>query len=140
VAEARAEVSAVFTAARLMDVYQAGLEGGDGDEDDLFARLEQEGQAAMRASFTAGLVRGGVPERARNAALFALEWMLTSVDHSGDLRDEKFTVRVTLPGTVVGGNYDELEGNRATWQFEGRDLFGRDRVLRVVSVVVGDVR
>jgi len=139
--EVRRAVSGVFTTARLAEVYERELAGERGEEPQedagaLFERLERESREALRRAFDQGLTAGGVPEKARNAARYALEWMITAVDHTADLDDEKFTVRVRMPGIVVDGNHDAREAaDTVRWAFEGKDLAGRDRVLRVVSVL-----
>jgi hypothetical protein len=64
-----------------------------------------------------------------------LEWLFTAHDHTDDLGDDTFHLRVRMPGTIVGGDYDAVEDGVAAWEFEGSTLRDRDRVLRVVSVV-----
>ncbi len=52
-----------------------------------------------------------------------------------DLSDERFTVRVEMPGTIVGHNADGANGNVVTWTFEGTMLRDRDVDLMVTSRV-----
>jgi hypothetical protein len=42
---------------------------------------------------------------------------------------------VTLPGTLVGGNFESADGPTARWEFEGQELQGGDRVLRAIAVL-----
>jgi hypothetical protein len=118
------------------------LKEADGDESALDAelkalleRLETGGRAAMRSALDATLDEARVDPRTRNAVRARLEWAFTAYDHTEDLGDESFTVRVRMPGTVVDGNYDELAGGAAAWSFKGGALRDRDVVLRVVSVL-----
>lgn len=97
--------------------------------------LEREGRRAIRAAIESSLVEAGADPRIRNAVLARLEWAFTSYDHTGDLADETFTLRVRMPGVVVDGNFDELDGEVAIWRFEGKDLQDADRSLTAVSVL-----
>lgn len=101
------------------------------EELDLELRLRNAGREALAHS----LQLEGIDEPVRNAVLERLEWNFTSLAHSKDLGDEKFTLHVSMPGTVVEGNYDIVVNGWATWQFEGEDLFGAERTMRIVSVL-----
>jgi hypothetical protein len=52
-------------------------------------------------------------------------------DVTHDLEDESFTVRVKMPGRVLGHNADAAEDGYLVWKFHGRDL--RDRRQRLVA-------
>jgi hypothetical protein len=95
--------------------------------------LQRAWRGALRTALESALA--GVPVEARNAALYALEWQLTAFDRHGDAGDETFTLRLTLPGTLVSGNWTALEGGVAVWELAGEDLDARDVVLRAVSIV-----
>lgn len=97
--------------------------------------LEQEARSVLRASVEQSLAAARVSGPTRNAVLFALEWGFTAHDHTVDLGDETFEVSVTLPGTLVGGNFGSAAGATARWEFEGEELRDRDLVLRAVSVL-----
>ena len=71
----------------------------------------------------------------RNAVMGELEWHLVDYDASSDLSDETFQLTVDMPGTIVGGNAEELGGSRVTWKFNGKDLHEHEVVLRAVSVL-----
>jgi len=101
------------------------------DELDLQQRLRD----AAREVISGSLERERVDPEIAHAMLERLEWNFTSLDDAKDLEDEKFTLRVALPGVLVDGNYDSVEDGRATWKFEGQSLFGSGRVLRAVSVL-----
>jgi hypothetical protein len=89
----------------------------------------------MRAALGRSLAADGASDRAANDLLYGLEWSLTQYDHSLDLSDEKFRVNLTLPGTIVAGNYDQLLDGVARWQFETEALHDRDVVMRAISVL-----
>lgn len=50
-----------------------------------------------------------------------------------DLADERWEVRVTLPGQVVAHNGDRVEGNTVVWTFTGPYLMDRDQTLMATS-------
>lgn len=52
---------------------------------------------------------------------------------SQDLEDEGFTVRVRMPGAVIGHNGDEAVADEVTFRFNGQDLRDRDVVLVATS-------
>jgi hypothetical protein len=101
-----------------------------------FERFEGDVLSTLRGTFSAALAETGLRPKVQNAVLARLEWRLAAIDHTSDLGDETFKVRVTLPGVVVGGNYAgrAAEGT-VTWELKGEDLRDRDVVLRAVSVV-----
>ena len=110
----------------------------DSDKEAAGALLE-----GLQAEFRAGIRRelellhesGRITEPVKNALCYALEWGFTAQDAYGDLLDESFRVTVELPGTLVGGNFDETEGRLAVWEFDGDALLGGDLVLRATSVL-----
>jgi hypothetical protein len=111
-----------------------GQAKSDEAEADL-GRLDKEVRETLRASFAQALETERMPGATRNALRGGLEWLFTARDHTEDLGDESFALLVHLPGTIVGGNYDEIDGGAAAWKLDGKTLRDRDRVLRVVSVV-----
>lgn len=50
-----------------------------------------------------------------------------------DLGDERWEVRVTLPGVVAAHNGDRVEGNTVVWTFTGPYLMDRDQTLMASS-------
>jgi hypothetical protein len=52
-----------------------------------------------------------------------------------DLGCESFRITVYMPGEILGTNADEVEGNRATWSFNGKLLYDCDLELLVSSRV-----
>lgn len=52
-----------------------------------------------------------------------------------DLGDEKWEVRVTLPGAVTAHNGDRVEGSTVVWTFVGAALMDRDQVIMASSRV-----
>lgn len=97
--------------------------------------FDTRARSAARQALGLALDAEGVAWEVRNAVLFELESLIAGWDHSDDLRDESFRVAVTMPGTIVGGNFASREGARASWSFDGDALLGGSRTLRVVSVV-----
>jgi hypothetical protein len=89
----------------------------------------------IRSTVARDLAEAELEAPERNAVLFALEWGFTAFDHFTDLGDEEFRVSLALPGTLVGGNYDEVSEGRARWSFDGEELQRGDVTLRAVSVL-----
>jgi hypothetical protein len=111
--------------------------GIESDEDDkLFDRLDAESRTALRGALTEVLQTAGLAPGTVNAILYRLEWQFAAMDHTDDLGDEVFKVRLSLPGAIVAGNFHRRDRNdRVGWKFKGDDLKDRDVVLRAVSVV-----
>jgi hypothetical protein len=97
--------------------------------------LESETRSALRTGTRAALAGVHAAPALANAVLAQLESNLTALDQTNDLNDERFRLRLQLPGTLVGGNYDKVEGGAAVWEFQGESLQDREIVLRAVSVV-----
>jgi hypothetical protein len=57
-----------------------------------------------------------------------------------DLGDDKFTVRLALPGEIVAHNAIETDGRLLVWQFPGKALMDRDEVLMATSRVAHGAR
>lgn len=50
-----------------------------------------------------------------------------------DLGDEKFQIRVEMPGEIVASNATSVEGGTATWEFDGQTIRDREHELLVTS-------
>ena len=110
-------------------------EGAEDAGENPLELFEQELRDLLRHTLDRSLTDSGEPEDVRTELAYGLEWSLTAYDHTADLADEKFSVRVALPGRIVAGNHDRLEDGKARWDFDFDDLKDRDRTLRVVSVL-----
>jgi hypothetical protein len=134
----RAAIDNVRNLIEQLRLAEQGSRDREAIEKQLGAQLEtfeRDGRAAMREAIEVALEEAGVEGRIRNAVRARLEWAFTSFDHTGDLSDEKFTLRVRMPGVIIDGNFDEVDGEVAVWSFEGRDLRDADRRMHVVSVL-----
>lgn len=100
-----------------------------------FAVLEQDIRTALRQGAGDQLAGAGVGDALLQRALARLDLELAALDHTEDLGDETFRVEVRMPGSIVAGNHDTVDGNAATFTFKGVDLRDRAVTLRVVSVV-----
>lgn len=90
----------------------------------------------LRESLTTALADEEIRAGVRHGILERLEWNFTAIDHNDDLGDESFTVRIALPGTIVGGNWKYLDDKgRAVFEFDGNVLMTGDARMRAVSVV-----
>jgi len=105
---------------------------GEGPDRD--AELGNNIRDAARAAMRAGLEAEEVAEPVINAVLERFEWNCTASDCTDDLGDENITLRVHMPGTILGGNYDRIEEGAAYWRFEAKALKGGGRTMCVVSV------
>jgi hypothetical protein len=52
-----------------------------------------------------------------------------------DLADERWEVRVTMPGKVIAHNADRAEGNTLIWEFTADAIMDRDQAVKATSVV-----
>ncbi len=52
-----------------------------------------------------------------------------------DLADERWEVRVTMPGTIAAHNADRVEGNTLIWEFTAEAIMDRDQVLKATSTI-----
>jgi hypothetical protein len=107
----------------------------DADEPSPFEGLIDAYFDAIRQGLRDGLRTVGADDAVANTVSDRFERSLTAFDATGDLADENFSVRVSLPGVLVDGNFDRQEDAHAVWNFSGRDMRSADLVLRAVSVV-----
>jgi len=109
---------------------------GAAPEEHPLTTFETEFRDRVRSAFTLALeAEKAIVPRIRNAVLERLEWSFTSMDATSDLGDESFQVAVAMPGTIVAGNYDGIDGRgRTLWRF-GNDFVDTDVRMRVVSVL-----
>lgn len=108
-----------------------------------WARANAEEEAGAKLAAIEGELRAALRRAVSETTTFLddryaiqaqLEWSFTAFDQTNDLADETFTLRVHLPGTIVGGNYDKREDGAAVWEFKGEALQDREIVLRAVSI------
>ncbi len=131
----RPAVSGFVTTERLKSLHQA-LDAHDSSGPDPLERFEDGIRGVVRQAFEDGLAAEGVRAPVRNAIRERLEWNYTAFDHTADLGAETFQVHVTMPGIVVGGNYDRCDSpSKITWSFKGEALLEGDAILRVVSIL-----
>jgi hypothetical protein len=97
--------------------------------------FEAELRATLRAALGEALLAESVDEGVRNAIRERLEWSLTASDQAADLGGEEFVLEVRMPGAVIDGNYDRLEGGTARFEFKGEALTQGLRTLFCVSVL-----
>jgi hypothetical protein len=132
--EVRSASRSLVTEARLDHLLELVRTDGEAAGKEL-VNMEQEWRALLRGTLAEALAKRGVPETARNAAQYALEWQFTAFDHSSDVGDESFSLKVKMPGTIVSGNFASTADGVAHFRFDGRALQERDVVLRAVSVL-----
>lgn len=89
----------------------------------------------LRTTLARALEHEEVAAEERHGVLYQLESGFTEYDRTVDLGDEEFELSVTMPGTVVAGNFTAARGGTATFAFKGDQLRGQELVLRAVSVV-----
>jgi len=131
----RRDLRSTLDEARLRRMYAALREEDADFEHDPDVNPDLLVRGLLRDGIARELSAAQVPETTRNSILGRLEWSFTAFDATADLQDESFSVHVTLPGTVIDGNFAELEGSRASWEFDGEELADKPVVLRAVSVV-----
>lgn len=95
-----------------------------------------EFQEKMRAHFkeAARTVAGFNATQARYF-LDELDRRRFAFEVTQDLGDEKFEIRVEMPGTIIATNADSIEGSTAKWEFDGQIIRDRELELLVTSRV-----
>ncbi len=71
----------------------------------------------------------------RKAFLAALDKERRSRAVTEDLNDERWEVRVRLPGTVIAHNADAIEGAELVWRFNSISFLDRDLDLEATSIL-----
>ncbi|HVS19318.1 MAG TPA: hypothetical protein VMT18_12005 [Planctomycetota bacterium] len=118
-------------------VRRVEAEGGDDVDVPPEYDFDRVARDAARRALPLALDQAGLAPEVANAVLERFEWGLSAIDRATDRSDETVRLRVRLPGTIVGGNFDTLRADgRAEWELEG-DVAWRDHelVLRAVSVL-----
>lgn len=135
--------SAVVDAARGFDVTLALdlLEQPETPErNDAIEALARKFEGTLRDAAAAALDAEALSPREREAFLAAYDAERRSRDVTEDLMDERWEVRVTLPGDVVAHNADAVENGTLVWTFDGAALMDMSKELRATSVVRGEGR
>jgi hypothetical protein len=96
---------------------------------------------AETAVFTDGLHRAvgdtlaklNVTEDQRLRFIDAAKKAMTMRAATEDLSDERWEVRVRLPGTIAASNADRVENGLLIWEFSAQAFFDRDHSLRATS-------
>lgn len=110
---------------------QQHIESEDPDNN-IFTQLEHEFDRAATDTINRALSEHpNVQSTSAFRARFAFHkkaWEITE-----DLNDEKFTIRVEMPGQIVAHNADSRANNIVTWTFGGEFLHDRSIELLVTS-------
>ncbi|HVU65444.1 MAG TPA: hypothetical protein VHC70_15800 [Phycisphaerales bacterium] len=95
------------------------------------ARFTSGLEAAVKSEFE----KLHVPEdqRARFGRMADAE--KTSRAATEDLSDERWEVRLTMPGTLIAHNADRVEDGALVWEFSADAIMDRDQVIRASSIV-----
>ncbi len=113
----------------------AGTAAGQ-DVDALVTGFERATRDALRDALARGLEAEGLGAAGVAFARTELERLFTAYDHTNDLNDETFKLRVRMPGRIVHATgADGFEGDTVHLEFKGEDLHDREVVLRAVSVL-----
>jgi hypothetical protein len=89
--------------------------------------------AAIKAEFA----RLNIPEaqQARFERIATAERNLRAATE--DLADERWEVRVVMPGEILAHNADRVENGTLVWEFSADAIMDRDQVIRASSLVRG---
>ncbi len=142
VADVEAAVAAELRERAIRELIQRSLDYDDAErrgepvpETYPLVAFEERLRETTRAALKQSLERNEVRPAIVNGVLERLEWNFTAREHTEDLGDESFRVRVAMPGTIVGGNFDALRSGHAVFEFDGQRLAYGDVRMKVVSVV-----
>jgi len=100
-------------------------------------RYGEELVEASRDTLRAQLEELRVPRREIEAFFEAYDEEQARRAVTEDLGDERFRVRVELPGELVAHNGDSVDGGAVVWEFGGKALMDREHVLMATSRVEG---
>lgn len=101
-------------------------------------KLQQEGdrfEAGTIDAMQRALRDADVGQSTINAFADRLAWFAHQRRVSQELVHQKFTIHVTMPGTIVASNANSVDGSTATWNFEGSMMHDRRHELLVTSRV-----
>jgi hypothetical protein len=126
-----------FLAMELAPVLEKLSEPPSPERDAAVQRYADELLAGGDEALERAVAELPVPGRERAAVLAAMDaarahWAVTE-----DIGDERWEVRVELPGKVIGHN-GTRDGEAIKWEFVGEALRDRDEVLMATSVVARD--
>jgi hypothetical protein len=96
-------------------------------------RLSKEFLDGIPAVLTEQLKKLRVPRAAMDTFFAALETEEARRAVTEDLNDEKWEVRVEMPGEIVAHNGHSLDGPAVEWIFDGKALMDRDQSVMVTS-------
>ena len=97
-------------------------------EDDFDSAVIDRIQSALRSTGRAGDLSAFLRNYQRNKTEFHI---------TEDLNDDSFTIRIDMPGVIVGSNADERQGNTLVWKFSGKMMHDRRIELLATSRVTG---
>lgn len=132
--------AAVKAAARGFDTTAALdlLDQAESPERDAkIAALAVKFDVSMRDALTAAVDAEPLSAKDRTAFIAACDTERLRRDVTEDLMDERWEVRLTLPGEVVAHNADGVDGTTLIWKFDGAALMDMDKELRATSVLRG---
>lgn len=131
---------AVKAAAQAFDTSAALdlLEQAESPERDAkIAALAVTFDTSMRDALTAAVEAEPLSAKERTAFITAYDAERVRRDVTEDLMDERWEVRLTLPGEVVAHNADSVDGTTLVWKFDGAAMMDMDKALRATSVLRG---
>ena len=79
------------------------------------------------------LAKLGVTDAQRERFIAAAKKELAIRAATEDLADERWEVRVTMPGTLAASNADRMENGVLIWEFDSKAFLDRDHVLKATS-------
>ncbi|GJQ29279.1 MAG: hypothetical protein HBSAPP03_11630 [Phycisphaerae bacterium] len=124
-----------FDTSRALDLLEAPETEARNSE---IERLAVSFEQTLRDAVTNAIERESLTAKDRAVFLAAYEDERRRREITEDLMDERWEVRLVLPGTVVAHNADAVEaGGVLVWKFDGASLMDVDKEVRATSVVRG---
>ena len=124
-----------FARADLGALVDLLAEGESDERDAAIQRFADETIAAVPRVLEETLARLSVPRN--EIAAFFTEYDAEQARHAAteDLADERWEIRLELPGELVAHTGDRVEDGQVVWEFEAEALFDRRTIVAATSVV-----
>lgn len=97
--------------------------------------VKREFMEGLHAAIKASLDRFALPQDQVKRFIDAALAERARRQATEDLADERWVVRVTMPGTIIAHNADRVEGNTLVWEFTAEAIMDRDQTVRATSSI-----
>jgi hypothetical protein len=97
--------------------------------------IASEFSSGLDGAMKAEMTRLSIPEDQQGRFNRIAQAERTMRAATEDLADEKWEVRLTMPGTLIAHNADRVENGVLVWEFSADAIMDRDQVIKASSIV-----